>query len=119
MLSTTHQPILILASGTNRVNEKAIQQHIGEKIEKADADFTQELTGFAIGGVPPIGHKTKILTLIDEDLLKLDQLWAAAGMPNVVFNLKSGDLINLTDGKVISITNTKSDSKIGEILKKS
>lgn len=97
------QAVLILASGINRVNEKTIAGHIGEKIEKADADFTREVTGFAIGGIPPIGHKTKILTLIDQDLLNYNELWAAAGMPNAVFNLESKMLVSLTDGKVIPV----------------
>ncbi len=99
----TNRPILVLASGVNRVNEKTIEKEVGEKIEKADADFTREVTGFAIGGVPPVGHKQPIDTLIDEDLLKFEELWAAAGTSNAVFSLHSSDLENLTDGKVISI----------------
>jgi Cys-tRNA(Pro) deacylase len=97
------QPILVLASGPNRVNEKIIAQHVSQEIEKADADFTREVTGFAIGGIPPIGHKTKIETYIDEDLLKYPEVWAAAGTPNAVFCLASNQLQKLTDGKVISI----------------
>lgn len=98
------QPVLILASGVNRVNENAIAKIIGEAIIKADADFTREITGFAIGGVPPIGHKQKINhILIDEDLLKFEKLWAAAGTPNAVFSLHSRDLESLTDGKICSI----------------
>lgn len=98
------QPILILVSGINRVNEKTIEKIIGEAIIKADADFTREITGFAIGGVPPMGHKQKIKNiLIDEDLLKFEKLWAAAGTPNAVFSLHSRDIENLTDGKVCSI----------------
>lgn len=102
----THQPILILASGSNRVNEKTIASHMGGGgITKADAAFTKEITGFAIGGVPPIGHQQKIdLIFIDETLLKFDHIWLAAGTPNAVFNLKISDLIKLTGGKVISIT---------------
>ncbi len=99
----TNKPILVLASGANRVNEKAIEKEIGEKIEKADANFTRDVTGFAIGGVPPIGHNQVITTFIDEHLFKFRDLWAAAGTPNAVFNLQSIDLINLTQGKVISI----------------
>jgi prolyl-tRNA editing enzyme YbaK/EbsC (Cys-tRNA(Pro) deacylase) len=100
----TNQPVLILASGVNRVNEKAIAILIGEKIVKADADFTREVTGFAIGGVPPVGHRQKIsLLLIDEDLLKFETLWAAAGTPNAVFFLQSNALQELTSGKVVSI----------------
>jgi prolyl-tRNA editing enzyme YbaK/EbsC (Cys-tRNA(Pro) deacylase) len=100
----TNQPVLVLASGTNRVNEVTIEKIIGEKIVKADANFTRAVTGFAIGGVPPIGHKQIIPHIfIDEDLLKLDQLWAAAGTPNAVFSLHSRDLLNLIDGRVVAI----------------
>ena len=98
------QPILVLASGVNRVNEKAIFKHIGEQLEKSDADFTRDVTGFAIGGIPPVGHKVKIKTFIDEDLPKLGTLWAAAGTPNAVFSLDSQKIVELTDGLVISIT---------------
>lgn len=96
-------PILVLASGVNRVNEKAISNLLGEKIEKADADFTRETTGFAIGGIPPVGHKQPLETLIDEDLLEYKELWAAAGTPNAVFQLESEALVRLTQGRVISI----------------
>jgi hypothetical protein len=65
----------------------SVAQLLGEKIEKADADFTRRVTGFAIGGIPPIGHKQKIRTLIDEDLLKNEVCWAAAGTPHAVFLL--------------------------------
>lgn len=99
----THKPILVLASGPNRVNEKAITALLGEKLEKSDANFTREVTGFAIGGIPPIGHKKKIETFIDEDLLIYKDLWAAAGTPNAVFRLDSDILADLTAGKVISI----------------
>jgi len=101
---STHQPILILASGINRVNEKTIEKWLGEKIIKADAEFTRETTGFAIGGVPPVGHQQTIQTIfIDEDLLRFNKLWAAAGTPNAVFSLCSTHLENLTQGKIISI----------------
>lgn len=99
----TKMPILVLASGVNRVNEKTISALLGEKLEKADADFTREVTGFAIGGIPPIGHKQPIQTFIDEDLLQYETVWAAAGTPNAVFSLKSKDLLSLTGGKIISI----------------
>jgi prolyl-tRNA editing enzyme YbaK/EbsC (Cys-tRNA(Pro) deacylase) len=99
----TNKPILVLASGVNRVNEKLIAKAVGEEIIKADAGFTREVTGFAIGGIPPVGHKQKIETFIDEDLLKLKELWAAAGTPNAVFSLDSAVIANLTDGKVIAI----------------
>lgn len=100
---STHRPILVLASGVNRVNEKAIAKSVGEDITKADADFTREKTGFAIGGIPPIGHKEKLETIIDQDLFQFDELWAAAGTPHAVFCIHSAELRNLIDGKIISI----------------
>jgi Cys-tRNA(Pro) deacylase len=99
----TNKPVLVLVSGVNRVNEKIIEALLGEKITKADADFTREATGFAIGGIPPVGHKQAIMTFIDEDLLKLGVLWAAAGTPNASFSLHASDLESLTGGKVIAI----------------
>ena len=100
----TERPVLVLASGANRVNEKTIEAYIGEKVIKADADFIRDVTGFAIGGVSPIGHKNPItLIFIDEDLLTFPEIWAAAGTPNSVFNLKGSDLVKLTNGKVCSV----------------
>lgn len=100
----TNRPVLILASGPNRVIEKVIESHINESITKADADFAREVTGFAIGGIPPIGHKQNIeLIFIDEDLLSFDSVWAAAGTPNAVFNMQANDLVDMTNGKVISM----------------
>ncbi len=102
--SQSSQSVLILASGSNRVNEKTIAKYLGEGIEKADADFTRKVTGFAIGGVAPIGHLLKINhILIDEDLLKHETLWAAAGTPHAVFSLPSTELQKLTNGKVLCI----------------
>ena len=102
--ATTNKPILVLASGPNRVNEKIIEEYVGEKIIKADADFAREITGFAIGGIPPIGHKTKIDHIfIDKDLVQHATVWAAAGTPNAVFHISSSDLVILTNGTIISI----------------
>lgn len=99
----SRKPILVLASGPNRVDEKIIESHVGEKIVKADADFTREVTGFAIGGIPPIGHKQLIETYIDEDLLQYQQVWAAAGTPHAVFGIAPQELLTVTQGKVIKI----------------
>ncbi|WP_428265213.1 YbaK/EbsC family protein [Haliangium sp.] len=99
----TGKPILVLASGVNRVNEKVIAKHVGEKISKADAAFVRAETGFAIGGIPPVGHAKSIETYIDQDLLTHAELWAAAGTPNAVFGLDSAILEELTGGRVISI----------------
>ena len=99
----SERPILVIASGSNRVNEKRIEALIGEPLGKADADFVREQTGFVIGGVPPVGHSQPIETFIDEDLLQLDELWAAAGTPHAVFRLSSEELLQVSDGRVISI----------------
>jgi prolyl-tRNA editing enzyme YbaK/EbsC (Cys-tRNA(Pro) deacylase) len=96
--------ILIEASGINRVNEKTAAQWAGEPIVKADADFVREKTGFAIGGVPPVAHATKMgVILIDEDLLQYTELWAAGGTPHAVFPLTPQELVKLSGGKVVSI----------------
>lgn len=98
------RPILVIASGSNRVNEKAIETLIGEPLGKADADFVRQKTGFVIGGVPPLGHTQKIETYIDQDLYKFAEIWAAAGTPNAVFRLIPADLERMTGGKVVKIT---------------
>jgi len=95
--------VLVLAGGANRVDEKKVAAHLGEKIEKADAAFVREQTGFAIGGVPPVGHLERPVTLIDEDLLGPDELWAAAGTPNTVFRLSPADLVRMAGGAVVAV----------------
>lgn len=95
-------PVLVVASGVNRVDEQKVAAIVGE-LARADAKFVREMTGYAIGGVCPIGHLTKPVTLIDEDLLKLDSLWAAAGHPNAVFNLSPQELVALTGAPVVDV----------------
>jgi prolyl-tRNA editing enzyme YbaK/EbsC (Cys-tRNA(Pro) deacylase) len=100
----THRPVLVLASGPNRVNEKIIATEVGEEIGRADPDFVRDVTGFAIGGVSPIGHTKPIdLVFIDEDLLECGEIWAAAGTPHAVFNLTKDHIVALTGGKIICI----------------
>lgn len=99
----SQRPILVLASGQNRVNERVIEAFIGEPLGKADADFVRQHTGFAIGGVPPVGHDTAIQTFIDADLFSYDELWAAAGTPHAVFRLAPADLAQMTAGQVVNI----------------
>jgi prolyl-tRNA editing enzyme YbaK/EbsC (Cys-tRNA(Pro) deacylase) len=101
---TSHRPILVIASGSNRVNEKVIAELIGEATDKADADFVRNRTGFVIGGVPPVGHTEHLETFIDQDLLQYSDIWAAAGTPHAVFRLNPGDLLRITGGLVINIT---------------
>ncbi|HEX2655050.1 MAG TPA: YbaK/EbsC family protein [Xanthobacteraceae bacterium] len=92
----TNKAVLIVASGTNRVDEKKIEALIGEPITRADADFVREQTGFTIGGVPPVAHANNPIVVLDEDLLKFDEIWAAAGTPNAVFRLAPAALSELT-----------------------
>jgi prolyl-tRNA editing enzyme YbaK/EbsC (Cys-tRNA(Pro) deacylase) len=99
----SNQPILVIASGPNRVNEKTIRQHIGEPLSMAKAEFVREHTGFAIGGVPPTGHLKSLKTFIDEDLLQFEEIWAAAGTPHAVFKLTPDELIKISGGEVISV----------------
>lgn len=98
------KPVLVIASGANRINETTISQFVNEPIEKAEANFVRDQTGFAIGGVSPVGHLQKLLTFIDQDLLNYPQIWAAAGTPHAVFPLTPDELIKLTQGKVINIS---------------
>ena len=100
---TSKQAILVLTSGANRVNEKRIGEILSEPIKKASADFVREKTGFAIGGVPPVGHRETLRTFIDEDLLQHEEIWAAAGTPHALFKLRSTDLEKLTQGGIISV----------------
>lgn len=96
-------PVLVLVSGSNRVNESRVAAILEEPIEKADAEFVKEKTGFSIGGVPPLGHKTPMKAFVDEDLLQYDVVWAAAGTPYAVFALSPSDLLKMTAGVVISV----------------
>jgi prolyl-tRNA editing enzyme YbaK/EbsC (Cys-tRNA(Pro) deacylase) len=99
----TGYPVLVIASGANRVNEKQIGELLGEAIAKADADFVRQQTGFVIGGVPPVGHAQPLNTFVDEDLLEYEVIWAAAGTPHAVFQLEPSNLVRITSGRVVSI----------------
>lgn len=99
----SHRPILVVASGVNRVNEKILGQQISEPVKMANADFVREMTGFAIGGVPPLGHRRPLTVFIDEDLLGYAEIWAAAGTPRAVFKLTPDELKMITNGTVISV----------------
>ncbi len=99
----TGKPVLIITSGSNRVDEAKASQRFSESIGRADADFVRAATGFAIGGVPPVGHSRPIEIFIDEDLLQYPTIWAAAGTPNAVFELTPDDLVKMTGGKVAKV----------------
>src|SRR5512146_2534442 len=97
------KPILVLTSGANRVDEKRISGYAGEHISRADADFVRAVTGFAIGGVPPIGHAQPMETYLDEDLLQYPTVWAAAGTPNAIFELTPAALREMTAGRIARV----------------
>ncbi|MBT6441132.1 MAG: YbaK/EbsC family protein [Alphaproteobacteria bacterium] len=92
------RPLLALVSGSNQGDMKKMAALVGATLRRPDADYVREVTGFAIGGVPPIGHSQALLTLIDRDLVSHPMVWAAAGTPNSVFGLRGGDLEALTAG---------------------
>ena len=97
------QPVLVIASGVNRIDEKKLEAALGDKIGRADADFVRNTTGFAIGGVAPVGHTGPVRIFIDQDLDQYDEIWAAAGSPNAVFRLTPADLRRITGGTVLVI----------------
>ena len=101
--AASQKGILVAASGANRVNEKALSRLLNEPILKADADFVRQTTGFAIGGVPPVGHLQPLTVFIDEDLFRYADIWAAAGTPQAVFKLTPQELQKITNGQVICI----------------
>lgn len=96
-------PILVAASGDNRVDEAKIEAACGEAIERADAKFVKGKTGFSIGGVPPLAHVEKITTFVDKDLFRHDEVWAAAGHPHAVFALSPDELVKMTGGEVVAV----------------
>lgn len=100
---TTSKPILVLTSGCNRVDEKRIRLYAGEAIGRADANFVRSVTGYAIGGVPPLGHSQSMETYLDEDLLQYPTIWAAAGTPNAVFELTPDALQKMTAGRAVTV----------------
>ena len=101
--SSKNKLVQIFVSGPNRVNLETFQNQTKLKIEKADADYVRESTGFAIGGVAPLGHKNKPLYFFDNTLVEFDELWCAAGTPSSLFKLKTEDLLKVTQAKILNI----------------
>lgn len=96
-------PILVVASGDNRVDEKKIENLAKEPIERADAKFVKARIGFSIGGVPPLAHAERIITFVDEDLFRHEEIWAAAGHTHAVFMLSPDELVEMTGGEVVTV----------------
>lgn len=101
--SRSGDPILVVASGSNQVDVDRLSVLTGEPVAMADPEFVRAETGYAIGGVPPVGHATAIRTWIDNDLLGYDEIWAAAGTPHAVFRLTPRALIDITRGSLVEI----------------
>ena len=97
------EPVLVLVSGDNRAVESSVESEIGEPVGRADADFVRASTGYAIGGVPPVGHPEPVRTLVDEDLLRFEEVWAAAGTPRAVFPVSPRALADAAAGRVVAI----------------
>jgi prolyl-tRNA editing enzyme YbaK/EbsC (Cys-tRNA(Pro) deacylase) len=108
MLKTVkdRKPVLVIASGINRVDEKKVGALLGEKVKSADADFVMANAGVAPGGVAPVGHKVAPIIVLDQDLKNYDVIWAAAGTPNAVFQLTWKDLVEITGGTAADIKRT-------------
>ncbi len=95
--------VLVIASGKNRVDEQKLAALLGAPVHKADADFVRAVTGFAVGGVPPVGLAAALPVLIDEDLFGYAEVWAAAGTPRAVFPSTPAELARMTAGRVVRI----------------
>ena len=96
-------PLLVLASGAHRVDMTKLAVAAGGPVARANADLVREATGYAIGGVPPVGHARALRTLFDRDLLQYDVVWAAAGTPNAVFPIAPARLVEIAQGEVVDV----------------
>ena len=94
--ASSGDPVLVLVSGANRADEATLG------VTRADAGFVRDATGFAIGGIPPVGHPTPLRTLVDPDLLAYDEVWCAGGTPNTLFAIAPAELVRVTGAAVYS-----------------
>lgn len=101
--SASGKPVMVIAAGTNRVDEKKVKALLGEKIERASPEFVKEMTGFEVGGVPPLGHANPCVIYLDEDLGAFATLWAAGGTPNAVFEIGFAQLAEMSGATVADI----------------
>jgi prolyl-tRNA editing enzyme YbaK/EbsC (Cys-tRNA(Pro) deacylase) len=101
--SQSGRAVLVIASGANKVDEKKVRALLGEKIERASPDFVREMTGFEVGGVPPVAHAQPCAVYLDEDLRNHPTLWAAGGTPNAVFEIGFERLAEMSGGTVADV----------------
>jgi prolyl-tRNA editing enzyme YbaK/EbsC (Cys-tRNA(Pro) deacylase) len=97
------EPVLALVSGANRADVAVIEAAVGEPVERPDAAYVREITGYSIGGIPPVGHPRPLPTLLDEDLLRIETVWAAAGHPHAVFPIAPTVLAQATRATVLKL----------------
>jgi len=95
--------VLVIASGANRVDEAKVAAHLGEPIARADAAFVRQATGYAIGGIPPLGHTMPMPVLVDRDLAAFDVVYAAGGTPNALFPIAPADLVRASGGTLADV----------------
>jgi prolyl-tRNA editing enzyme YbaK/EbsC (Cys-tRNA(Pro) deacylase) len=98
--ATSGEPLLALVSGSNRADEALVAEAVGEAVERPDAAYVREATGYSIGGIPPVGHPTPVRVVVDEDLLRFETVWAAAGNPHAVFPVAPSALVEATGARV-------------------
>jgi len=98
--SASGAAVLVVASGAHRVDEAKISALAGERIGKADADFVRAITGYAIGGIPPLAHAQRSRTFVDRNLLQYETVYAAGGTPHAMFPISPTDLVRVSEGVV-------------------
>jgi prolyl-tRNA editing enzyme YbaK/EbsC (Cys-tRNA(Pro) deacylase) len=103
VLRAGEQVVLVIASGVNRVDVNKVSALLGSAVKSADARWVRDVTGFAIGGVAPVGHLSAPRVLVDQDLMALDPVWAAAGSPRHAFRTTAHDLARMTAGTIADI----------------
>jgi prolyl-tRNA editing enzyme YbaK/EbsC (Cys-tRNA(Pro) deacylase) len=101
--SSGDRPVLVLVCGSDRVDTERLAAQVGGPVERASPEFVRDRTGFAIGGVAPVGHSEPLETLIDERLLGLELVWAAAGTPHAVFSIAPGELQRAAAARVVRV----------------
>jgi prolyl-tRNA editing enzyme YbaK/EbsC (Cys-tRNA(Pro) deacylase) len=97
------EPVLVIASGTNRVSLEKLGAHLGVPVARPGAETVKRLTGYPIGGVAPVGHAGPLRILIDQDLFQHEEIWAAAGTPHAVFRTTPEELARVTGGTVVDV----------------
>lgn len=103
VFSVSGEPVLILVSGPNRVDTERVGELLGSPLEKADAQMVKDASGYSIGGVPPFGHSTQMRCLMDEDLMSLEEVWAAAGSARAVFPITPERLKELAEAELVRV----------------